>query len=253
MLTIIHGDNISASRKYFLDEKEKYKEIQILDGGKITLTDLAQIFDGGELFSDNKTVFIEQFFTKRKKSKERDNLIDALQKYSKENNLFLWEGKELEKSVLNSFKAANIKLFKLPQTLFLFIDSIKPDNGKQLISLFHQTLETTDVEMIFFMMVRQVRLLLALMPSLREAERRSNPNKEIAALPTVARNDENKIDELKRLAPWQKTKLQQQANLFDQKQLLNLYKKLFLLEIGQKTGNLPNTILTSIDFLLLEI
>ena len=82
MLTIIHGDNISASRKYFIEQKEKYPDAPRFEGEKVTLTDLAQIFDGGELFSNSKTVFVEQFFSKRKKSKEGDSLIDSLQKYA---------------------------------------------------------------------------------------------------------------------------------------------------------------------------
>lgn len=251
MLTIIHGDNVSASRKFFTEQKDKHPDAQVFDGGKITLTDLAQIFEGGELFSDTKIVFIEHFFTKRKKSKERDSLIEVLQKYAQENNLFFWEGKELEKSVLNSFKSTDIRAFKLPQTLFLFVDSIKPGNNKQLVTLFHQTLETTDVEMIFFMMVRQIRLLLNLNSNvISTTEGRRNP---VGSLTVVRDDKEMIIDELKRLAPWQKSKLENQARQFSSEQLLNLYNKLFKFEIAQKTGNLSSTLSSSIDFLLLEI
>lgn len=237
MLTIIHGDNISESRKYFLEQNEKYPTVQILDGEKVTLTDLAQIFDGGELFSESKVAFIEYFLTKRKKSKEKDALVTLLHEYATNHQIFLWEGRELERSVLNQCKTATIKIFKLPQTLFLLLDTLKPNNGKQLISLFHQTISTTEVEMIFFMLVRQVRLLLVL----------SNPRH-----PGQARMTEN-IDELKRLAPWQVTKLQQQARLFSPQQLITFYDKLFQLEKGQKTGNLSSSLISSIDFLLLEL
>lgn len=228
MITLIHGTDIVTSRKFFLEEKEK-KDGQILDGEKVTLTDLTQIFEGGGLFEDTKTIFIEHFFNKKKKKDEFATLSEYLQKQSS-HTIYLWEGKELEKSSQNVFKTAIPRVFKLPQTLFVFLDSLKPGNGKQLIKLFHQTLETTDAEMIFFMLVRQFRLLLAL----------SEPSDE-------------QIDELKRLAPWQKTKLQQQAHVFGKKTLTIIYERLFLLEKGQKTGNLSNTILTNIDFLLAEI
>jgi hypothetical protein len=230
MLTIIHGEDTTSSRKYFIEQKEKHHNSPAFDGEKINLTDLAQIFDGGELFSDAKIVFIEQFFSKRKKSQERDGLVNSLQKYADKNDLFLWEGKELEKSILNSLKTANIKAFKLPQTLFLFIDGINPGNGKQLISLFHQTLQTTDAEMIFFMLVRQIRLLLAL-----------------------SNQSEESIDELKRLAPWQMGKIQSQAASFTSEQLTHLHNKLFQIEVAQKTGSLSSTLPSTIDFLLLEI
>ncbi len=229
MITIIHGTDIVASRKFFLDEKEKHETAGILDGEKVTLTDLAQIFEGGGLFEESKTVFIEHFFARKKRKDEFAALSEYIQKQSS-HMIYLWEGKELEKSAFTSFKTATPRVFKLPQTLFAFLDSVKPGNGKLLISLFHQTLETTDPEMIFFMLVRQIRLLLALLKPTEDA-----------------------IDELKRIAPWQKTKLQQQASVFGENRLKNIYQQLFLIETGQKTGTLSNSILTSIDFLLLQI
>src|SRR6185369_7856336 len=161
MITIIHGTDIVSSRKFFLDEKEKHPEIVILDGEKITLTDLAQIFEGGGLFEESKTVFIEHFFARKKRKEEFATFAGYLQKQSS-HTIYLWEGKELETSALNSLKSATPRVFKLPQTLFAFLDSLKPGNHKQLLALFHQTLETTDPEMIFFMLVRQFRLLIAL-------------------------------------------------------------------------------------------
>lgn len=229
MINIIHGTDIVASRKFFLDEKEKQENATILDGEKVTLTDLAQIFEGGGLFEESKTVFIEHLFARKKRKEEFSTLAEYIQKQST-HTIYLWEGKELEKSAFTIFKTATPRVFKLPQTLFAFLDNLKPGNSKQLITLFHQTLKTTDAEMIFFMLVRQIRLLLALIKPSEEA-----------------------IDELKRLAPWQKTKLQQQAAAFGEANLKNIYQQLFLIETGQKTGNLSNSMLTIIDFLLLRI
>jgi hypothetical protein len=248
MITIIHGTDIVASRKFFLEEKEKITDTQLLDGEKVTLTDLTQIFEGGGLFEETKTIFIEHFFARKKRKDEFSVFVDYLQKQST-HTIYLWEAKELEKSSLSNFKSAIPRVFKLPQTLFLFLDNFKPGNSKQLINLFHQTLETTDAEMIFFMLVRQVRLLLALSSPVISSETR-NPT---GSLTNVRDDKTEPIDEFKRLAPWQRTKLEQQANAFGKKKLLNIYEHLFLLEKGQKTGNLSNTILTNIDFLLLEI
>lgn len=234
MITIIHGTDTASSRKYFLTEKEKNFDALLLDGEKILLTDLVQIFEGGGLFEDNKTIFIENIFNKRRSRKkgtektktEFEILADYLQTQST-HNIFLWEGKELEKSSLNSFKTAIPRVFKLPQTLFIFLDNLKPGN-KQLIPLFHQTIAATEVEMIFFMLVRQFRLFLAL------------------------NNSNDPIDEVKRLAPWQKSKLSQQAAMFSEESLKKIYKRLFTLEVGQKTGTLASTLTVNIDFLLLE-
>ncbi|HZE87729.1 MAG TPA: hypothetical protein VE090_06025 [Methylomirabilota bacterium] len=230
MITIVHGDNIALSRKYFLEEKQKDKDSFLLDGEKIAFTDLMQIFEGGELFSQSKNVFIEHFFARKKKKDEFATFTAYLQKQATNNTIFLWEGKELERSSLMAFKTATNRIFKLPQTLFLFLDSLKPSNGKELISLFHQTIATTDAEMVFFMLVRQVRLLLAI------------------AAPT-----NEPIDEVKRLAPWQKGKLEKQAWLFDKVTLRALHHHLFHLEVAQKTGELTMSLTASIDFLLFEI
>src|SRR3712207_4379153 len=119
MLTIIHGDDTALSRKFFLEAKQNTKDAILLDGDKINITDLTQIFAGGELFSDSKTVFIEQFLTKKKKSAEFKSIAEYLQKNASENTIMLWEGKELEKSAFTPFKTAAVKAYKLPQTLFV--------------------------------------------------------------------------------------------------------------------------------------
>jgi len=254
MLTIVHGSDITASRKYFLDEKQKSNDAVLLDADQVNLTDLAQIFEGGGLFGETKYIFIEQLLSKKKKSTELTEILSYLEKNANEHTIIVWEGKDLDQSTLKAVKNSNVKTFKLPQTLFQLLDALQPGNGKTLIKLFHQTIQNSETEMIFFMLVRQIRILLAMstQTSLREAERRSNPN-EIAALHSVARNDDNPIDEVKRIQPWQKSKLESQAKRFDLTHLLDLYDKLFQLEIGQKTGSLSMPLASAIDFFLLEV
>lgn len=231
MLTIIHGDDTASSRKFFLTQKEQFPDAFLWEGDKVTITDLAQIFSGGALFEESKSLFVEQLLTKQKRKSEYQTLITTLQEYGKEHTIVLWEGKELDRSTLQPFALARIQPFKLPQSLFQLLDSLKPDNGKNLIKLFHQTIETAEAEMVFFMLVRQVRLLLALSSE------------------TV----ESPIEEIKRMQPWQKTKLEQQAKLFTVDQLVHLYTKLFTIEAKQKTGQLSLPLISTIDFLLLEV
>ena len=230
MLTIIHGTDIAASRKFFLEQRQKHTQTVSLDEMYVTLTDLYQILEGGSFFEESKYLFIEQFLTKRKKSAEKNAIIDYLIKHSASHHIFLWEGKELDRSSLSSFKTAQIQVFKLPSTLFLFLDSLKPKNQKQMISLFHKTLETTESEMIFFMLVRQFRILLAL-----------------------SQAGKNEIDELKRVATWQRGKFKKQAASFGLDRLKELYGKLFTIELGQKTGSLSSPLVSAIDFFLLGI
>ncbi len=231
MLTLIHGSDTASSRKYFLDEKQKVNDAVLLDADNVNLTDLAQLFDGGGLFGETQHLFIEQLLTKKKKNADLGDILKYLEKNAPEHTIILWEGKELEKGSLNLIKTATVKAFKLPQSLFQFLDSIAPGNGKLLIKLFRQTIQTSEPEMVFFMLIRQVRILLVLCET----------------------DTSETIDEVKRLAPWQKSKLEKQAKQFKSEQLLTLYTQLFHIEVGQKTGTLSSPVDSAIDFLLAEV
>lgn len=228
MITLIHGDNIAASRSYLIAEKQKTKDPISLPPDKITVTDLAQVMEGGELFSDTKKIFIEQFFTRLKKGKELDAIRAYVAAHATTHDVYLWEGKELTRTQIASFPTATQKVFKLPQTLFQFLDNIRPNNGSYLIQLFHQTRQTTEDELLFFMLIRHFRLLLAT-------------------------TSHASIDEIKRLAPWQQTKLAKQASLFKNNHLVSLYTRLHAIDVEQKTGSAAVPLSSTIDFFLLEI
>jgi DNA polymerase III delta subunit len=232
MITIIHGDDLSSSRNYFLDLKQKQKEIISFDGEKITLTDLVQNIEGSSLFGNTKTIFIENLLTKLKKTdKTTKEILNFIANNSKESTFILWESKEIGKRELFIFKEAVVKIFKLPKNIFLFLDNLKPGNFKILLNLFHQSIESgIKEELILFMLQRQIRILLAL----------SDPGN-------------NQIDEVMRLAPWQLGKLEKQAKFFNPEILKKVHKKIYEIEIGQKTGGLSLSLTQAIDFLLMEM
>lgn len=230
MITIIHGDDIVSSRNFFVSQKQKIKNPLEFNGESVTLTDLIQIFEGGELFSEEKTLFLEDFLTKRKQSRDKDQILSYLAKYQN-HEVFLWEGKEASLKSLALFKKAEVKRFKLPQSLFAFLDSIKPGSGPSLISLFHKALENMEAELVFFMLVRQIRLLLALSDS----------------------TSNEQIDEVKRLAPWQRGNLQRQTSFFTTKELKIHFTRLYEIDLAQKTGSLSLSLIQAIDFFLLDL
>lgn len=230
MITLIHGDDISASRVFLNEIRARYIDSQLVDGNSLTVTDLTQIMEGGDLFNTQKSIIIEHFYAKRKAIKEFAALVDILSKKALEHEIFIWEGKELDKKGLSLFKHATVKTFKLPQILFLFLDSIKPGQGKFLVQTYHKLHEHTEAELLFFMLIRQIRLLLAL----------------------VEKNSDH-IDEVKRMAPWQLSKLQKQATLFSPTQLIAIHTQLYELDKGMKTGALSMPLSSAIDILLLDI
>jgi len=233
MITIIHGDDISQSRNYFQDLKRKQKNFTLFDGGTITITDLVQNIEGSGLFGSINTIFMEDFLTKLKKTEKASReILDFVARNSKKSSFILWESKEILKRDLFLFKDAIIKTFKLPKNIFLFLDGLKPSNSKNLLALLRQTLDSgIKIELILFMVQRQIRLLLAMSDS----------------------NNNESIDELARLAPWQMGKIARQAKLFDTNSLKNIYRKLYEIEIAQKTGNLSLSLTQTIDFLLLDM
>ena len=228
MITIIHGEDIVSSRDYFFSEKQKSLNPVIVNEENLNITSLYQILEGKSLFFETKDIFIDNFFSSKTLSEEFKQIFSLLKRTHPKFNIFIWEGLELSKSNLNQFKDARIKPFKLPQNLFSFLDNIKPKNPQNLI-LFHKALETSDENLIFYMLIRQFRLLLALSDS------------------------SDSIDEVKRLQPWQREKLERQASLFSLRELKTIYNSLFEIDYKSKSGRLANTISQAIDILLLDI
>ena len=225
MITIIHGDDIISSRKFLNAQKTLTEDIKIFSDS-FSVTDLVQAFEGS-LFDGDGTVFIENLLG-RKKSKEKEEIITYLSKQKNLKKVYLWEDKEIPLKTLSVFTNAQNKVFKLPKLLFTFVDAIQPGQSKQLITLFHELLSQTDEDFVFAMIVRQFRLLLAV-------------------------SEPDSIEEVKRLGPWQITKLNKQRSFYAEKKLLTCYYDLFLIDSKLKTGTLSLTLVQAIDFFLLDL
>lgn len=230
MITIIHGEDITKSRKHFIEQKNQYINRVNVDGATVTLTEIMQIFEGSELFASEKYIFLEDIFSKRKKNKETDQIIEVIKQHQGDSTIFFWESKNLTLAILKQWNNAIIKQFKLPQTMFSLLDALKPNNEKKLIQLFHQTLADEEVSFVFAMLIRQFRLLLSLSTA-----------------------SENRIEEIKRISPWQKSKLEKQIRFFSIDTLKAVYNKLFQIEYSIKTGTLNLSLEQAIDFFLLEL
>ncbi len=230
MIIIIHGDDIAASRKYFQEQKENIREFVVLDTEAV-LSDFAQNLSGSALFNDTKTIFIENFFSKAGKlDTNAKEIIEFVNQHEKDAKLFFWERKEISKRTLSLFKNALVKTFKIPQAIFLFLDSLKPSIGIRAIDLFHQALRASEPEILLFMLVRQFRFLIA-----------------------VSNKSKASIEELSRLAPWQEGKFKRQASYFSKEKLKDIYEKLYKIDLAQKTGTSSLSLIQSIDFFLLGI
>lgn len=234
MITIIHGDDIVSSRNYLLELKKESENPIQFNKEDLNYLNILQALKGRQLFEEQKNIFIEGLLSNKKNISESEKILDFIGKNSKEFNVYFWEGTEQTKTNLKLFSDAKIKLFKIPQNLFYFLDNIKPGVSENVIN-FHKTLETMDVDAIFYMIIRQFRLLIVL-------------RSEISLRGTA----DLQIDEIKRLAPWQKDKLRRQANFFTIDKLKKIYQKLFQIDLGIKVGEITN-LTRAIDIFLLDI
>lgn len=219
-MIIIHGEDIVASRRQLneLIEKGKAAEggLSRFEARQLDLTKLTQVLEGLTLFGQQPTIIIEGLFS-LPKSKTKDLLCLFISKYQ-ERNLLLYEDKGLSAAVLKTFNKAKIFEHKPAPTIFAFLDNLRPNSSSKSLELLGKLeLDNQPAELIFAMLVRQVRLLIQAL----------EPN----AL---------------KVAPWQKTRLISQTRFFGEKKLLKLHNNLYIIDRQYKTGKNPLDLSTQI-------
>jgi len=227
MITVIHGDDTASSRTYFNDQRDNNSIF--FDAKELNIDDFQNEIRGNNLFTSDKKIFLENIYSQKAK-KNHDKILELLKNSPKDLNVYVWENKEIPLKSLKEFPDYRNQLFKINQNIFGFLDRLKPGNQESVI-LFHLALENSDANIIFFMIIRQFRLMIAITDT------------------TSSKN----IDEIKRLAPWQKSKLTAQANLFGIEKLKIIYKKLYKIDKNIKTGGTKLTLEQNIDILLFDI
>ena len=226
-MIIIHGDDTVTARNHLNDELEKAQSssagVSRFDARDLDLTKLTQVLEGMTLFGLQPLIIIEGIFS-LPKSKNKDNLIEFLTKYQ-DRQIILYENKALTATVIKPFKKATVSSHKPAAIIFTFLDSLKPGSAPRSLSLFDQ-LENANQppELVFAMLVRQVRLLIqALDPSTLKG------------------------------APWQKSRLISQARSFGERGLLTLHHNLYHLDKQLKTGANPLPLSTQLFTLIANL
>lgn len=201
MITILHGDNIEASRAEFMKIQQAGKGAQIrwLDTKSIDPTALYTALTTPAMEGEKVLVIVENFFSGRKK--KPDTLFDI----QTDAHVIIWEGRELEKALLSKLApSVSVKLFRTPPAIFEFLD-------KLTLESFQKAVGQEPPELIFTLLVRRVRQLLMLSGGTR-----------IGAL-----------------APWQEARLTRQGRSFTMEKLYTMHNGLLDLEYALKTGASP--------------
>lgn len=228
MTTVFYGDNHVLSRKSFLSEQENCRqknwEIIKLEGKTLDLTNLTQALESRSLFQKDRAVFIENIFS-LPKSTQKDKLFSLLVNNC-DSSVFIWENKDLTQAQIKDFqKGFSFQQFRVPAVIFKFLDGLSPGKTKNNLDNFHLCLLNDDPEMIFQMLVRQLRLLL------------------------LAKEGEKYL-----VGPsWQKAKFISQAKFFPTPLLIKTYQKLLEIDFQQKTSQSGYDLAASLDLLLSEI
>ncbi len=230
MMTILHGENISASRAALSAFRDKFsgQETMTLDGRKTNLSQIKQVLESPSMFTVSRLVVIENLLS-TKKSPGQQEIIDYLLKEPVEVELVLWEEKEIGKTLLSKFEKAEVSLFKLEQVMFKFLESLRPNNQKESLTLF-RSFKKEEPEIIFYMLIRQLRMLLAIKDETTSG-----------------------LEELDRLAPWQKERLTRQAKYFTQENLFKHYHELLQIDYEQKTGQNSFNLGKTLEIFILNV
>jgi DNA polymerase III delta subunit len=227
MFKIILGDNIAASRNRLHEVVEKAKseglEVISFNGAKITFSDIRKLLESGSLFGKSKLVVIENFLSSTK-SKEKETILDFLTKKSFEHDLVLWEDSNLKNI---SLKGVEIEEFKVPQTIFRFLDLLVPDRTQEALAVLDILKKSEDANIVFFMIIRQFRNLIIAQDLGGEG--------------------------LIGMSPWQKDKYLNLTKKFTMERLLQFYGKLLEVDYAQKTSNDLFSLSSRLDLLILNL
>lgn len=136
----------------------------------------------------------------------------------------IWEGKKLSAAQIAKLKKSDPELkveeFTLPPIVFKFVESIRPGNQKEMLTLWRQYSSREEAEMAMAMICRQVRLLLS-------------PGGD--------------------LPPWQMSKLEKQAKYFGTEKLIKMQEELLTIDYRAKTGFTGVSLSSQLELWLLSL
>jgi len=230
MIIIFHGDDIVASRQELKRRLKQLKteklEIIKLEAIGLSSDQLAQALQSNSLFGLDRLVVIENLFSQPQIS-IKTQFIDLLDKGTK-SRLILWEKKSITTSNLKKLALyeTEIKLFKTPAIIFKFLDSIRPNNQAQILNLYHLALKQNPAEAIFYFLCRRIAQLI-------QAADPESPSL--------------------KAAPWQQTKLNNQAKHKQLEDWLKLHQKLVNIDYQIKTGKNLLPLSSQLDLLLIDL
>jgi len=229
MITLLHGENIMASRNALTSLKSQSadREIRQLDGNGLDVTMLTQALESAGLFGTEVLIVIENLLSKsEKKGKTYDELIEVLIKNENTAQVILWEGKEITPTVIKRLGSRiDVRLHKTPKVIFQLLDGLRPHGGVSLLPLLQETLQTDAAELFFAMLVKRTRQLIMLKDNVAPEG----------------------------LQGWQAGRLTSQTKSFTMDRLLTMEKRLLEIDISTKTGTSPFPLAQQLELFFVDM
>lgn len=214
MIIIFHGDNYVLSRQALNQSLTQTPER--FTAADLTEEILTQALESNPMFQIPKIFVIENLLS-LPRSQLKEKLIKIVLN-NPDSEIFLWEKKALSPAFKKQFSRATIKEFKLPASLFNFLDNLTLTN-------FHQALINNPAELIFYLLHRRISQLIQALDD-----------------PAALKG-----------APWQLGKLKSQAKKYSLDQLLDFHHQLLTLDEQLKTSQNILSLAGCLDLLLLEL
>lgn len=212
MITLFHGDDITASRAALdrMIEREKNKEIRRLEGKNIDTTLLVQSLESSSLFGGETLAVIDGLFGQITKKQKR---IEELTRILLEAgcDVFLWEDRLLPPGIVSKLGKASVQQFKLPAIIFSLLDGLRPKCASACLPLLERVLDMQPAEVVYAMLFRRIRELIQL-------QDRVTPE---------------------RMAPWMAMRLTAQSRSFTMNELIAMHGALVEMDTRIKSGSSP--------------
>jgi hypothetical protein len=155
-ITVIHGENTPSSLMFVEETIENFKKrgIPLLRISQESGLNSLETLTAGELFEKESLFLLEE--ANKVTAKDCQWLSKNSEKLT--GNLLIYSDSQLPFSLINKLSSfSEVKEFKLPKSLFVFLDSILPKQNARSIKLMHQLLKKEPPEFIFAVIGKLIR------------------------------------------------------------------------------------------------
>lgn len=222
MITLICGEDNSASRLYFASEISKFKS-KGFEPKQILSENLKYLVNGHEDYSlfGSRTIYtnenIQKAYTRNKP--KLNALLNTLNK-NKELNILIWID-SVSKRDLGITAVINVKEFRPDKNIFKLLESCYPTNLKNFVYTLNEIKTKNNDFFIFLMLSRHIKKLLLYQLGIKQSN----------------------------IQQWQEIKLDQQQKNWKKEKLIDYYDKLIGIDSMIKLGKSPYGIFAYIETL----